>query len=59
VGADHPCLTEVLANFASLEMSPVFKGTFFMLFLLFPSEFELLVVDAFAERKSVTHEGRR
>ena len=52
VGADHPCFTEVLANFASLEMSPVLKGMGFVLFLSFPFEFELLLVDAFAERKS-------
>jgi hypothetical protein len=61
VGADHPCLTEALANFVSLAMLPVFKETGFMLFLSFPFEFKFLLVDPFAEEisKPVTHEGRR
>lgn len=61
VGADHPCLADVLANFVSLEMSPVFKATGFVLFLSFPFESKLLLVDPFAEEisKPVRYKGRR
>jgi hypothetical protein len=61
VGADHPCLADVLANFVSLEMSPVLKETGFVLFLSFPFEFILLLVDPFAEEisKPVRHHDKR